>query len=292
MSLADKQFVMDERPTDRYSDSILVVDDDPQFLSIVTSTLARAGHKYVVAMTGAHALELLASRRFSVVLLDIVLPDTNGLSILQAVSQAGDDVPVVVTSGHARAGHGFEAGRKGALAFLEKPFRMGVFLELISTISVPTGRLPIDLPAGEPTDATASRDSNRSETAADRLARILVRASLEAEDFKTGLGLARIGGISYGTLRHWCAELQVPGRTLVRFGRALWAIRFSQKCQLPPRDVLDVIGRTSKRLILGDLYELRSVTPADFYRRQRHLPPESAVLEACLRTDPDTATRA
>jgi DNA-binding response OmpR family regulator len=102
---------------------ILYVDDDEAMLRIVAATLpGLAGVEVVTAATGDHALALLGSDRFDLVLLDYELPDFDGASLCTEIrTRVGATLPVVFLSGF-EDGPQRQAGLDaGANAFLPKP---------------------------------------------------------------------------------------------------------------------------------------------------------------------------
>lgn len=98
---------------------VLAVDDDPDFAKILKSTLALSGgHDYVIesAVTQAEAVEKLGRKIYDVVTVDIVLPDANGLDLLDRIVHFEDAPPVIVSTGHGGekiASRSFELGASG-----------------------------------------------------------------------------------------------------------------------------------------------------------------------------------
>lgn len=83
---------------------VLIIDDDPGVLEVACEALMRQGHQCSPTRTGAGALALLARERFGVIVLDLSLPDTDGLSLCyrlmgRAAGGAGASLPVVLISG-------------------------------------------------------------------------------------------------------------------------------------------------------------------------------------------------
>ena len=74
---------------------VLVVDDDVNVRTTVEIMLEKSGHCVVAADSGARALELITDRRFDLVILDIWMPDMNGISVLKQASTA-DHFPKVI----------------------------------------------------------------------------------------------------------------------------------------------------------------------------------------------------
>ena len=100
---------------------ILLCDDDRQFCQSVRSALA--DHDYLVAVThtAAQARRYLAERGFSLLLLDLMLPDTDGLDLL-AELRRNSMIPILVTSARTEQGDRMAALELGADGYLPKPF--------------------------------------------------------------------------------------------------------------------------------------------------------------------------
>ena len=108
-------------PGERDGTRILVVDDDPQMLRYVRDTLSTAG--YVPAVTGdpREVADLIKSERPELVLLDLMLPGTDGLALLESVP-ALTDLPVIFISAYGRDETVARALEAGATDYIVKPF--------------------------------------------------------------------------------------------------------------------------------------------------------------------------
>ncbi|MCP5141159.1 MAG: sigma-54-dependent Fis family transcriptional regulator [Chromatiales bacterium] len=109
---------------------ILVVDDEPDIRSLVQDILADEGYEVGVAEDGAAARAALGAQRPDLILLDIWMPDVDGISLLKEWTQAeaGLPCPVVMMSGHGTVETAVEATRLGAYDFLEKPLSLAKLL--------------------------------------------------------------------------------------------------------------------------------------------------------------------
>jgi FixJ family two-component response regulator/putative methionine-R-sulfoxide reductase with GAF domain len=113
-------------------DTLLVVDDDKVFLALVREELQKAGFEVVVAETAPQAKEVLAQRPIQAIIMDVVMPDMEGLELLPQFRTAHPSTPVIVVSGRASFLTGVQAMRQGAADFLRKPLN---FDELIQSVS-------------------------------------------------------------------------------------------------------------------------------------------------------------
>jgi two-component system nitrogen regulation response regulator NtrX len=111
---------------------ILVVDDEADIRRLLQEILSEEGHDVEVAADAAQARAARASRTPDLVLLDIWMPDTDGISLLREWSNdARNDCPVVMMSGHGTVETAVEATRLGAFDFIEKPLSLAKLLPTV-----------------------------------------------------------------------------------------------------------------------------------------------------------------
>ena len=112
--------------------NILVVDDEVGIRELLSEILADEGHTVRLAENATTARELRTRERPDLVLLDVWMPDTDGISLLKEWAAGGQlTMPVVVMSGHATIDTAVEATRIGAMDFLEKPIAMQKLLSSV-----------------------------------------------------------------------------------------------------------------------------------------------------------------
>ena len=119
--------------------NILVVDDEIGIRELLSEILADEGHSIFVAENAAQAREARRKHSPDLVLLDIWMPDTDGVSLLKEWAAAGLlTMPVLMMSGHATIDTAVEATRIGALDFLEKPIALAKLLASVKrALAVP-----------------------------------------------------------------------------------------------------------------------------------------------------------
>ncbi len=111
---------------------ILVVDDEMGIRELLSEILADEGHTVFLAEDAAAARKSRSEKRPDLVLLDIWMPDTDGISLLKEWSAAGLlTMPVVMMSGHGTIDSAVEATRVGAIDFLEKPIALQKLLATV-----------------------------------------------------------------------------------------------------------------------------------------------------------------
>jgi two-component system, NtrC family, nitrogen regulation response regulator NtrX len=108
---------------------ILVVDDEPDIRGLVQEILEDEGYQVASAENGGKARGAMRARRPDLVLLDIWMPDVDGITLLKEWGEKGDlPCPVIMMSGHGTVETAVEATRLGAYDFLEKPLSLAKLL--------------------------------------------------------------------------------------------------------------------------------------------------------------------
>ena len=111
---------------------ILVVDDEMGIRELLSEILSDEGHSVTLAENAAEARRVRGEMRPDLVLLDIWMPDTDGISLLKEWSAGGLlTMPVVMMSGHGTIDSAVEATRVGAIDFLEKPIALQKLLTTV-----------------------------------------------------------------------------------------------------------------------------------------------------------------
>jgi two-component system nitrogen regulation response regulator NtrX len=108
---------------DSFRASVLVVDDESSIRDSLRMILEYEGYRVEEAPGGPQALARMADRSPDAVLLDVKMPEMDGIEVLRAMRERGYDMPVLVVSGHADVATAVEATRLGAYDFFEKPLQ-------------------------------------------------------------------------------------------------------------------------------------------------------------------------
>ena len=112
--------------------NILVVDDEIGIRELLSEILSDEGYSIATADNAAAARRVLAAESFDLILLDIWMPDTDGVTLLKEwASKKQLSCPVIMMSGHATIETAVEATKYGALEFLEKPISMQKLLDAV-----------------------------------------------------------------------------------------------------------------------------------------------------------------
>ena len=114
------------------SSQVLVVDDEADIRALIQDILSDEGYVVTAAADAGEARDARADTKFDLILLDIWMPDTDGITLLREWSDGGDlTCPVVIMSGHGTVDTAVEATRLGAFDFVEKPLSLAKLLRTV-----------------------------------------------------------------------------------------------------------------------------------------------------------------
>ena len=135
--------------------TILVVDDELGIRGLLSEILSDEGHTVELAENAAEARAVRESLRPDLVLLDIWMPDVDGITLLKEWASTGMlTMPVIMMSGHGTIDTAVEATKQGACAFLEKPVTLQKLLRAVEQALVkppaPRGLTPVSLAGYRP----------------------------------------------------------------------------------------------------------------------------------------------
>jgi len=106
----------------KYTAQILIVDDEPEMLSACTKILKAFGHQPIPVQSGDLAIQLLQEDEYDLVLCDLLMPDTDGMQVLQAVQKYSPHIPVIIFTAYGTIDRAVSVMKEGAFDFIEKPF--------------------------------------------------------------------------------------------------------------------------------------------------------------------------
>lgn len=113
---------------------ILVVDDEPVVVNSVRKTLARKAYKVAEAFSAREALSRIMVENFDMVLLDMRLPDANGLELVTDIKKRKPNLRVVIITGYASIDTAVEAIKRGANDYMAKPFTPDELFSMASRV--------------------------------------------------------------------------------------------------------------------------------------------------------------
>ncbi|MEW6747823.1 MAG: response regulator [Planctomycetota bacterium] len=113
------------------TEKVLLVDDEQDFLETLAARMRARDMEVATAAEARTALEQVADGDFDAVILDLQMPEMDGIETLKALKAKNPDLQVILLTGHATAASGVEAMKLGAVDFLEKPADLRLLLEKI-----------------------------------------------------------------------------------------------------------------------------------------------------------------
>jgi len=155
-SLSDKQ----DNRNQRVNATVLVVDDEERIRSSLRGILSDEGFRVLDTGNAPGVMEIIAREKPTVVLLDVWMPELDGIELLRRIKSETPTTHVIMISGHANIQNAVAATRLGAEDFIEKPFSVnGLLASIERVLTGETGgaRVPYDAPLD--TQATAIRPS-------------------------------------------------------------------------------------------------------------------------------------
>jgi DNA-binding NtrC family response regulator len=114
---------------------VLLVDDETEFTDTLSQRLTHRGLQVDTAANGREALEKIKHARYDAIILDLRMPEMDGIETLKRLQTEDPDVQILLLTGHATVQAGIEAVREGAMEVLEKPADIQKLMLLIEEAS-------------------------------------------------------------------------------------------------------------------------------------------------------------
>ncbi|WP_374432766.1 sigma-54-dependent transcriptional regulator [Tabrizicola sp.] len=144
--------------------AVLLVEDTMSLQMVYRSILATSGHRVAVASTAAEGLEQFRTHRPMVVLLDLMLPDRDGLEVMQDIQSIQPETRVIAITANGSVNRAVEAMRAGAHDFLVKPFDEGRLLSAVQNALAEAGPRDALRPSG-PSGPSVTRKADPAQMA-------------------------------------------------------------------------------------------------------------------------------
>ena len=120
---------------------LLIIDDEIEFASTLCQRLNLRGIDTTDVHSGTEGLSQLAELAPEIIILDLKMPDMNGLDVLDGIKQYNTAIEVIMLTGHGSSAAGEEAMEKGALSYIMKPVDLK---ELLENIKIATKKINKD----------------------------------------------------------------------------------------------------------------------------------------------------
>jgi DNA-binding NtrC family response regulator len=116
---------------DKLDANVLLVDDEEQFLQVLSERLTNRGLHVISVTSGEEAVAQVENNNFDAIVVDLAMPGINGIETMKKIKEKRSDLEIIILTGHATVKTGIEAMKLGAEDFLEKPVDLNVLLEKI-----------------------------------------------------------------------------------------------------------------------------------------------------------------
>lgn len=110
---------------------VLIVDDEKEFCETLAERMKNRGLEVITSTSGPEALKKIKEENVDTVILDLVMPEMDGLTALQKIKEEMPELQIILLTGHASVKKGIEAMKLGAFDFIEKPADIQQLLSLI-----------------------------------------------------------------------------------------------------------------------------------------------------------------
>ncbi len=110
---------------------LLIVDDDEKFLRTIAERLGLKDFDVTPIAEGNQAIEVAKQDQFDVAILDLKMPGMDGMELLKILKDKNKFLEVMILTGHASIDSAVEATKRGAVGYLEKPYKFEKLLELL-----------------------------------------------------------------------------------------------------------------------------------------------------------------
>jgi DNA-binding NtrC family response regulator len=122
----------EEKMPEEIKADILLVDDEEQFLKVLSQRLEGRGMKVDTSSSGEEALSRVKGKEFDAIILDLAMPGMGGMETLKRIRSENPDVQIIMLTGHGSVEKGVEAIKEGAVDFLEKPADLSKIMEKVA----------------------------------------------------------------------------------------------------------------------------------------------------------------
>jgi CheY-like chemotaxis protein len=129
--LESEALEMEDPVSEELTGRILVVDDDPHFLRVLSRILSGEKFQVTPAPGACEAIDLLRASSFDLVISDLRMPDCDGLNLLQEVRRGGNEVPIIILTAYGEVDTYLEAMNAGATEYLNKPIKSDELLRVV-----------------------------------------------------------------------------------------------------------------------------------------------------------------
>ena len=146
--------------------SILIADDDDSIRFVLKKALQKEGYRIFSARNGNETVDLLRSEPIDVILLDIFMPDANGLDLIETLQEINSTASIIIVTAHGTTQIAIEAAKRRAYDYITKPFDISAVTELVARAAFAANQAKRTLAGLEPDqERTQKIDTSTSSSA-------------------------------------------------------------------------------------------------------------------------------
>jgi ActR/RegA family two-component response regulator len=251
---------------------VLVVEDNASVAHTVCRHLEERGHTALAAASVAQARLVGTGRPLDAAILDLRLPDGDGLAVFNELRQHWPALVGVMLTAFGSVSNAVVSLQAGMADYVEKPadlMRLVMRIEaLVAAVAAPAGPLARAVEGSGP---------------AVRIARVIALALDSPSPPKTLGEWGRLVGVSRSTLRGWCHVIRIHPRDALLLMRGVWALEHASRLDIPPTELLGYLDTRSARAFASRsglrIQEWQALTPAQFCLEQQLCQSKALVAE-------------
>ncbi len=123
---------------------LLLVDDEEEFATSSSQALNRRGFEVSIALNGVTALEMVDMQIFDAVILDVKMPDIDGIEVFNQIRKKSPNLPVLILTGHSSFDDAFQTAKDGVAEYLSKPIEIEELAENIKKVVKKAGEMQVN----------------------------------------------------------------------------------------------------------------------------------------------------
>ncbi len=113
------------------TEKVLLVDDEEEFITALAERMETRGMNVTTTVSPKEALDMVGRESFDAIVLDLQMPEMDGLEVLKILKKTHPDIQIILLTGHATVQKGIEAMKLGAMDLIEKPADIATLTEKI-----------------------------------------------------------------------------------------------------------------------------------------------------------------
>ena len=110
---------------------VMIADDEEDICSRLKEELVADGYEVLTAANGKEALKLSKANKFDLAIIDIVMPEVDGIAVLKSIKQDSPNTKVIMLTGYPNVYHAIESKKHGAEEFMGKPFSIDELKQMV-----------------------------------------------------------------------------------------------------------------------------------------------------------------